>query len=214
LVTHPHNRKDNPMNIIPEKTSGTGNWSPGDLEDQVGLITVRIGIWNDTGYPEPLPFEGAHPIPPLGQRSADNIKAGHGAIEAIDEMIRDLQALRARLVTELRADQGARPVRRCNACPAPATCSEFGHCTLEQAPAAPAAREAQRAQLAGLRQDREAWEEAARACVCPPGLCSRREFCDHTGETDPSGCMVCAELNPEQPCYGAVLHALRVQAGW
>ena len=199
------------MNIIPEKTPSTADW-PG-VEDQAGLIAVRVSIWNDNGYPEPLPFEGAHPIPPLGQRTADNIKAGHGAIEAIDEIVRDLYRLRAQLLIEIRADQDARAVQQCNACPAPASCSEFGRCTLEQAPAAAAAREALRAQLTGLIKDREAWEEAARACVCPEGLCSRRDFRDHTGETDPSGCMVCAELDPGQPCYAAVLRALLAQAG-
>ena len=30
-----------------------------------------------------------------------------------------------------RAGREAETVRRCNACPAPATCSEFGRCTLE-----------------------------------------------------------------------------------
>jgi hypothetical protein len=58
LVTHPRNRKDNPMNIIPEKTPSTADW-PG-AADQVGLIAVRVGIWNDNSYQEPLPFEGAH----------------------------------------------------------------------------------------------------------------------------------------------------------
>ena len=33
--------------------------------------------------------------------------------------------------------QEAEAVRKCNACPAPATCSEFGHCTLETADAYP-----------------------------------------------------------------------------
>ena len=65
----------------------TADW-PG-VEDLVGLIAVRVGIWNDNGYPEPLPFEGAHPVPPLGQRSADNFKAAQGAVEAIDELTRD-----------------------------------------------------------------------------------------------------------------------------
>ena len=33
-------------------------------------------------------------IPPLGERSAEAIKAGHGAIEVIDETVRDLYRLR------------------------------------------------------------------------------------------------------------------------
>jgi hypothetical protein len=89
--------------------SGTGGSYV--AEDQVGLINVCVGIWNDNGYPEPLPFEGAHPIPPLGQRSAGNVKAGHDAIEAIDELIRDLHKLRGQLVTELRADEDMRAAR-------------------------------------------------------------------------------------------------------
>jgi hypothetical protein len=74
-------------------------------------------------------------------------------------------------------------------------------------------RVVRRFQLAGLRHDREAWEEAARTCVCAPGLCSRRDFRDH-GETDSPVSMVCAELDPGQPCYGAVLRTLlRASAG-
>jgi hypothetical protein len=110
LATHPLNRKDNPMNIISEKTPSTAGW-PG-FEDQAGLIAMRIGIWNDNGYPEPLPFQGAHPVPPPGQRSAGNINPGHGAIEAIVELIRDLHAPRAQLVTEVRANQAARAVQQ------------------------------------------------------------------------------------------------------
>jgi hypothetical protein len=98
------------MNIIPENIpEGTANW-PG-IEDATGLLRLRVGVWNDLGYPPPLPFEGAHPIPPLGQRSADNIKAGHGAIEVIDEIIRELHTLRDRLIVELRTDEDARAVR-------------------------------------------------------------------------------------------------------
>jgi hypothetical protein len=82
---------------------GTAEWL--GAEDQARLIAWYVGAWNDLGYPEPLPFAGAHPIPPLGQRSADDAKAGHRAIEAIDELIRDLHALRAQLVTEIRADE-------------------------------------------------------------------------------------------------------------
>jgi hypothetical protein len=95
------------MNIIPEKTpAGTADWL--GIEDAARLLALRIGIWNDSGYPEPLPFEGAHPIPPLGQRSAGNIKAGHGAIEVIDEIVRELHSLRGRLITELRTDEDIR----------------------------------------------------------------------------------------------------------
>lgn len=89
-----------------ESNQTTANW-PG-IEDQARLLYFRVGVWNDNGYPEPLPFEGAHPIPPLGERSADDIKAGHGAIEVIDEIVRDLYRLREQLVTELRTDAEVR----------------------------------------------------------------------------------------------------------
>ncbi len=67
------------------------------------------------------------------------------------------------------------------------------------------ARAERRAELASLRA-REAWEETARACVCPPGQCLRGDFADHAGGS--GGCMVCAELDPDQPCYTAVLKRL------
>lgn len=79
------------------------------------------------------------------------------------------------------------------------------------APGPAASRTAKRTELARLRQERKAWEETARACVCPPGLCSRRDFRDHAGETDPSGCMVCADLDPNQPCYAAVVRGMRMR---
>jgi len=28
LVTHPHYRKDNPMNVVPQKISSTAEWPP------------------------------------------------------------------------------------------------------------------------------------------------------------------------------------------
>ncbi len=83
--------------------SGTGSWSLGPLEDAAGLLAVRVGAWNHMEYPEN--------VPPLGERNADAIKAGHGAVEVIDEIIRDLHCLRSQLVTELRADEDARAAR-------------------------------------------------------------------------------------------------------
>jgi hypothetical protein len=89
------------MNIIPEKTSaGTGEWSPGPMVDKVDLLGVRVGAWNH--------FEYAPSVPPLGERNADAIKAGHGAIKVIDEIIRDLHALRNQLIIELRTDEDVR----------------------------------------------------------------------------------------------------------
>ena len=82
---------------------------------------------------------------------------------------------------------------------------------LETTDPDPAGRAELRRELAQLTAGRQAWEETARACTCPPGLCSRREFRNHTGETDPSGCVVCAD--PDQPCYAAVVRGLRDRAG-
>jgi hypothetical protein len=72
-----------------------------------------------------------------------------------------------------------------------------------------------RAELESLHRTREAWEKTARVCVCPPGLCSRRDpaFGDRAGDPDPSGCMVCAELDPGRPCYAAVLRSLAARGG-
>jgi hypothetical protein len=67
---------------------------------------VRIAAWNHFGYAAPQSGQAA--IPPLGERNAETIKAGHGAIEVIDEIIRDLYRLRDQLITELRTDEGVR----------------------------------------------------------------------------------------------------------
>jgi hypothetical protein len=85
----------------------TAEW-PG-IEDAAGLLDVRVSAWNHFGYA--APEDGQAAIPPLGERSADAIKAGHGAVEVIDEIIRDLHALRGQLITEIRADQDARAAR-------------------------------------------------------------------------------------------------------
>ena len=47
-------------------------------------------------------------IPPLGQRSADAIKAGHEAVETIDQLIARLHRVREQLVGELRQDEDIR----------------------------------------------------------------------------------------------------------
>ena len=87
--------------------NGTGEW--GGIEDAAGLVAVLIGAWNHFGYAAPESGQAA--IPPLGERSAEAIKAGHEAAEAIDKLIRDLHSLRGQLVSELRADEDARAVR-------------------------------------------------------------------------------------------------------
>jgi hypothetical protein len=84
--------------------SGTGEW--GGIEDAAGLLAVRIGAWNHFGYAAPESGQAA--IRPLGERSAEAIKAGHGAIEVIDEIVRDLYRLRDQLIIELRTDEDVR----------------------------------------------------------------------------------------------------------
>jgi hypothetical protein len=80
------------------------------LEELAGSINFRVGAWHDFGYKTP-PEPHCKTIPPLGERSADAIKAGHGAIEAIDELLGELRRLRSQLVDELRPDADARAVK-------------------------------------------------------------------------------------------------------
>jgi len=76
------------------------------LEELAGLISFRVGGWHDFGYADP-PAPDCKPIPPLGERSAQAITAGHDAVEAIDELTRQLYALRQQLTAELRANHEA-----------------------------------------------------------------------------------------------------------
>lgn len=76
------------------------------LEDMAGLISYRVGAWHDFGYEVP-PAPHCKPIPPLGERSPEAIRAGHAAVKDIDELTRQLHALRQQLVGELRANQDA-----------------------------------------------------------------------------------------------------------
>jgi hypothetical protein len=89
-----------------EGCTGTSEWAPGPLLDAVGLLGVRVGAWNHFGYP--APEEGQAAIPPLGERNAEAVRAGHGAIDVIDEITRDLYRLRDQLITELRTDEDVR----------------------------------------------------------------------------------------------------------
>jgi hypothetical protein len=77
------------------------------LKEQADLITWYVGVWHDLGYEVP-PAPDCKTIPPLGERSAQAIKGGHDAIAAIDELTRQLNALRAQLVGELLQDSEAR----------------------------------------------------------------------------------------------------------
>jgi hypothetical protein len=80
------------------------------LTELAELINFRVGAWDDFGYADPPALECAT-IPPLGERSAEAIRAGHQAIEAIDELTRKLYTLREQLVSELRQDSDIRGAR-------------------------------------------------------------------------------------------------------
>ncbi|MGH3409530.1 MAG: hypothetical protein ACRDRJ_44605 [Streptosporangiaceae bacterium] len=92
----------------PQPATGTGEW-PG-IEDAAGLLAVRVGAWNEFGYAEP-PEPHCQPIPPLGERSAEAIRGGHGAIQVIDEIIAGLHRLRSQLIGEMRTDEDVRAAR-------------------------------------------------------------------------------------------------------
>ena len=93
------------MNDPTAKT--TAEW-PG-IEEAAGHLNFRIAAWHDFGYVTP-PTPDSKTIPPLGERSAEAINPGHGAIEAIDEIVSDLYRLREQLIGELRADEDIRAV--------------------------------------------------------------------------------------------------------
>lgn len=74
------------------------------LEEQAGLISWYVGVWHDLGYENP-PTPDCKPIPPLGERSAQAVKGARDAIGEIGNLIRQLHALRAQLVSELRQNE-------------------------------------------------------------------------------------------------------------
>jgi hypothetical protein len=76
------------------------------IAELAALIYYRVGAWHDLGYETP-PAPHCRPIPPLGWRSAEAIKAGHGAVEVIDQLTRQLYALRQQLIDELRVNADA-----------------------------------------------------------------------------------------------------------
>lgn len=87
----------------------TGEWRRGPLEDAVSLLGVRVGLWNYSGYA--APEKGQAAIPPLGERKAEAIKAGHAAIDIIDDIIAEARHLRDQLIRELRTDEDLRARR-------------------------------------------------------------------------------------------------------
>lgn len=86
------------------------NTDTGDLEEMAGTVRFHIGAWQDFGYENP-PTPDSATIPPLGQRSADAITAGHEAVKDIDQLIARLHQVRAQLVSELRQDEDIRAAR-------------------------------------------------------------------------------------------------------
>jgi hypothetical protein len=85
----------------------SGSYDMGDnLAEMVGLINFRIGAWHDFGYADP-PTPECKTIPPLGERSVEAIKGAQGAVQAIDELLRELHQLRQALIGELRANANA-----------------------------------------------------------------------------------------------------------
>ena len=73
------------------------------LAESAELLAFQIGRWEHLEYPEN--------VPPLGQRNANAIEAGHAAIDTIDKMTRSLHELRSQLVGELRKDADIRNER-------------------------------------------------------------------------------------------------------
>jgi len=80
------------------------------INELADLINFQVGAWHDFGYEVP-PTPDCKPVPPLGERSAEAIRAGHEAIEAIDQLTRQLYMLREQLVGELRRDEDIRADR-------------------------------------------------------------------------------------------------------
>lgn len=71
------------------------------LGELVDSINGSIALWQRFGYEDPPTPESAT-IPPLGERNANEIKAGHEAVDDIDRLIARLHRLREQLVGELR----------------------------------------------------------------------------------------------------------------
>jgi hypothetical protein len=66
------------------------------LEDPVGVLSVALGQWEDRDDSKPQP---------------EVRRAANTAMDAIDGMLRDLYAMRSRLVGEIRASDDATAAR-------------------------------------------------------------------------------------------------------
>lgn len=80
------------------------------ISELADLVNFQVGAWHDFGYETP-PMPDCKPVPPLGERSAQAIRAGHEAVRAIDELTSQLYSLRSQLVGELRQDENIRAAR-------------------------------------------------------------------------------------------------------
>jgi hypothetical protein len=78
-----------------------------ELSELVDLISLHVGAWEEFGYENP-PTPDCATIPPLGERSAEAIKAGHEAVKEIDRLIARLYRVREQLIGELRQDEDIR----------------------------------------------------------------------------------------------------------
>jgi hypothetical protein len=94
----------------PNETGAGLDAARAGLEELAGLINFRVAAWHDFGYAEP-PAPDCATIPPLGERSAQAIEAGHEAIKDIDQLIARLHQVRAQLAVELRQDEDIRAAR-------------------------------------------------------------------------------------------------------
>jgi hypothetical protein len=81
---------------------GTGEWI--GVAEPADALNWYIGVWNELGYANP-PTPECKAIPPLGERSAEAIKGAHEAVRVIDEIIRDLHAVRNQLIDEVRTNE-------------------------------------------------------------------------------------------------------------
>lgn len=77
------------------------------IEEQAATISGLVAAWHDFGYSDP-PSPDCKTIPPLGERSAEAVKACREVIAGIDTLTRRLAALRDQLTSELQQDEEAR----------------------------------------------------------------------------------------------------------
>lgn len=89
--------------------SGTEEWL--GVVEAAESLNWYVNVWHDLGYADP-PSPDCETIPLLGERSAEAVKGAHDAIEVIDTMVRELQAVRGTLTDELKADEAAREKRQ------------------------------------------------------------------------------------------------------